>query len=93
MKKIHEHSKLLDIKEVEASDIISQQEFSSHELKRPDVILKRRKKSTDTNIRQVIVPEILRKAKVNINGSELSQLSMTGSITGYQIRLMIMVEC
>lgn len=73
-KKIRELSKLLEITEVEASDIISQRESSSNELKRPDVILKRRKKSTDTNIKQVIVPEILRKANVDIKGRELSQL-------------------
>lgn len=73
-KKISELSELLDITESAASDIIDQQQASSHELKRPDIILKMRRKSTDTNIREVIVPEILLKANVDIHGNELSEL-------------------
>ncbi|HAA9071035.1 TPA: DEAD/DEAH box helicase family protein [Listeria monocytogenes] len=73
-KKINELIKLLNITETEASDIINTSASDSSELKRPDVILKRRKKSTDTNIRQVIVPEILVKANLDIEGSELKDL-------------------
>ena len=61
-------AELLNITESEATDIINQSDSGESELKRPDVILKRRKKSTDTNIRQVIVPEILIKANVSITG-------------------------
>lgn len=72
--KISELSKLLDITNDEASDILNRQSSNTNELKRPDVILKRRKKTTDTNIRQVIVPELLLSAGVEINGTELSGL-------------------
>ncbi|EFU05743.1 helicase C-terminal domain protein [Enterococcus faecalis TX0645] len=73
-KKIIELSKLLDITNDEASDILNRQSSNSNELKRPDVILKRRKQTTDTNIRQVIVPELLLIAGVSINGTELKTL-------------------
>lgn len=72
--KISELSKLLDITNDEASDILNRQSSNTNELKRPDVILKRRKKTTDTNIRQVIVPELLLSAGVEISGTELSDL-------------------
>lgn len=72
--KIYELAKLLNIPESEASDIIDQTDSSSNELKRPDVILKRRKKSTDANIRQVIVPELLLKAGAAIGETDLSNL-------------------
>lgn len=72
--KISELSKLLDITNDEASDILNRQTSNTNELKRPDVILKRRKKTTDTNIRQVIVPELLLSAGVEISGTELSDL-------------------
>ncbi|MEI5994122.1 DEAD/DEAH box helicase [Candidatus Enterococcus mansonii] len=73
-KKILDLSKLLNITKNEASDILNRQDSSSNELKRPDVILKRRKKTTDTNIRQVIVPELLLIAGVDISGKELKTL-------------------
>lgn len=72
--KIIELSKLLDITNDEASDILNRQKSNSSELKRPDVILKHRKKTTDTNIRQVIVPELLLSAGVEISGTELKDL-------------------
>ena len=72
--KITKLAELLNITESEATDIINQSDSGESELKRPDVILKRRKKSTDTNIRQVIVPEILIKANVSITGTELGSL-------------------
>lgn len=72
--KIIQLAELLSIPESQASDLINETDSDSNELKRPDVILKRRKKSTDTNIRQVIVPEILMEAKVDIKGTELVNL-------------------
>ncbi|KSU23180.1 DEAD/DEAH box helicase [Lactococcus lactis] len=74
--KIDNVAKALNITKEEASDIINERESDSNELKRPDVILKIRKKSTDSNIRQVIVPEILVEAKVDINGTELKDLAI-----------------
>lgn len=73
-KKIAELSKLLGITETDATSILDQQTSSENELKRPDIILKRRKKSTDTSIREVLVPELLLIADVSINGNELSML-------------------
>lgn len=75
-RKVEELVKILNITESEASDILEQQSGSNNELKRPDIILKRRKKSTDTNIREVLVPELLRLAGVPINGNELSTLAI-----------------
>lgn len=72
--KILELSKLLNITPAKASDIINESNSESSELKRPDIIFNRRKKFTDTNIKQVIVPEILIKANVNIKGTELESL-------------------
>lgn len=92
--KILELSKLLDITNDEASDILNRQKSNSSELKRPDVILKRRKKTTDTNIRQVIVPELLLSAGVEINGTELKELPILRVNTnGFQIELKIMAVC
>lgn len=72
--KARELSKLLSITQEEAFDIISERESDSNELKRPDVILKMRKKVTDKNIREVIVPEILTIASVETNGKELQDM-------------------
>lgn len=72
--KIVELSKLLGITETDALNIIEQQSSSGNELKRPDVILKRRKKATDTNIREVLVPELLLIANVSLHGNELASL-------------------
>jgi len=73
-RKIAELSKLLEITEEDASRIIEQQTSARSELKRPDVILKHRKKVTDTNIREVLVPELLLIANVAIGGNELASL-------------------
>lgn len=72
--KARELSNLLSITQEEALDIISERESDSNELKRPDVILKMRKKVTDKNIREVIVPEILTIASVETNGKELQDM-------------------
>lgn len=72
--KARELSKLLSITQEEAFDIISERESDSNELKRPDVILKMRKKVTDKNIREVIVPEILTIASVETSGKELQDM-------------------
>jgi len=72
--KARELSKLLNVTQAEAFDIINETESDSNELKRPDVILKMRKKSTAKNIREVIVPEILTRANVDIKGTELQTM-------------------
>ena len=82
-KKIAELSKILNISETDASSILEQQTSSENTLKRPDIILKRRKKSTDTNIREVLVPELLALANVPINGNELSNLPIFRGIYGW----------
>lgn len=73
-RKIRELANLLEITELDASHIIDQQSVTNSELKRPDVILKHRKKLTDTNIREVLVPELLLIANVPTNGKELETL-------------------
>lgn len=70
-KKKLELIKLLNISEDRAEQILAQQESSSSEFKRPDIILKQRKKVTDNNIKQVIVPELLVVAGLDNNGDEL----------------------
>ncbi|WP_285121816.1 DEAD/DEAH box helicase [Lactococcus petauri] len=72
--KARDLSKLLSITQAEAFDIIDERESESNELKRPDVILKIRKKSTDKSIKEIIVPEILTLANVDTNGNELQSM-------------------
>lgn len=63
--------KLLNISEDRAEQILEQQESSTSQFKRPDIILKQRKKVTDNNIRQVIVPELLVAAGLDNKSNDL----------------------
>lgn len=74
--KKNELIKLLGISDERAEQILEQQESSTSEYKRPDIILKQRKKLTDSNIRQVIVPELLVAAGLDINGKELKEFKV-----------------
>lgn len=62
--------KLLGISADSAEQILEQQESTTSEYKRPDIILKQRKKLTDSNIKEAIVPELLVAANLDINGDE-----------------------
>lgn len=73
-KKIRDLSEILNITHNEASDILDKQSGDNNEFKRPDVLLKRRKKTTDSHIREVMVPELINLAKVDIKGDELKNL-------------------
>ena len=68
--------KLLGISEERAEQILEQQESDSSQYKRPDLILKQRKKLTDSNIRESIVPELLIAAQLDINGNELENFKI-----------------
>jgi len=68
--------KLLGISEERAEQILEQQESSTSQYKRPDLILKQRKKLTDSNIRESIVPELLVTAELDINGNELKDFKV-----------------
>lgn len=68
--------KLLGITEERAEQILEQQESSESQYKRPDIILKQRKKLTDSNIRESIVPELLVAAELDINGNELKDFKV-----------------
>lgn len=68
--------KLLGITKENAEEILEKQESDSSQYKRPDLILKQRKKLTDKNIREVIVPELLVVAELDIKGNELKNLKI-----------------
>lgn len=75
-KKKQDLIKLLNISEDRAEQILKQQESDTSQYKRPDIILKQRKKVTDNNIRQVIVPELLIASNLDINGNELKDFKV-----------------
>lgn len=75
-RKKEELIKLLNISEERAEQILEQQESDSSQFKRPDIILKQRKKLTDSNIRESIVPELLVVAQLDINGNELENFKI-----------------
>ena len=75
-RKREELIKLLGISEERAEQILEQQESDSSQYKRPDLILKQRKKLTDSNIRESIVPELLIAAQLDINGNELENFKI-----------------
>lgn len=75
-KKKQELIKLLNISEERAEQILEEEESSESKYKRPDIILKQRKKVTDNNIRQVIVPELLVAANLDIDGNELKNFKI-----------------
>lgn len=72
--KIKQLTAILNVTEEQASSIIDQQQGSESELKRPDLILKQRQKTTDKRIREQIVPEILSKYNLSLNGIEILTL-------------------
>lgn len=75
-RKKKELTKLLGISEENAEQILEQQESSSSQYKRPDIILKQRKKLADSNIRGSIVPELLVVAHLDISGNELKDFKI-----------------
>lgn len=75
-KKKEELIKLLNISEDRAEQILEQQESESSQYKRPDIILKQRKKLTDKNIKESIVTELLIEAQLDINGDELKSFKI-----------------
>ncbi|OYP41965.1 superfamily II DNA or RNA helicase [Lachnotalea glycerini] len=68
--------KLLEISDEQAEQILEQQYSDSSQYKRPDIILKQRNKLTDRNIREVIVPELLVAAELDIKGEELKSFQI-----------------
>lgn len=72
--KISKIKETLKVSEKEAVSIVDESEESDNTLKRPDLILKTRKKSTNKNIQEQIVPELLRVSGLDIHGEELKHL-------------------
>lgn len=74
--KIDKLIEILGVTEKQASDIIDSQDGESSSLKRPDLILKQRQKTTDKTIREQIVPELLIKYDLDLKGAELRILPL-----------------
>lgn len=72
--KIKDISEILGITDSEASNIVDAQNSEYSEIKRPDILRKVRKQTTDGNIKEVIVPELLSLAGADIKGNDLSKL-------------------
>src|SRR5690625_4193141 len=72
--KIAKIKETLKISESEAATIVDESEGSENILKRPDLILKTRKKLTNKNIQEQIIPELLRVSGLDIHGDELKDL-------------------
>lgn len=75
-KKIQDLISILHVSHDQAVTIIDSSESGNSEIKRPDLLLKSRQKTTDNEIRQVLVPELLLLANVGIEGTELATLSL-----------------
>lgn len=72
--KIRELANILNISHDAASDILDNQSGNNNEFKRPDVLLKIRRRTTNSHITEVIVPELISLANVDIKGDEFKDL-------------------
>ncbi|MGM0293125.1 DEAD/DEAH box helicase [Enterococcus sp. AZ062] len=72
--KINQLISILNVTESQAESIIDEQETQESEFKRPDLLLKQRKKTTYAMITQQIVPEILNRHGLELQGDEILNL-------------------
>lgn len=74
--KIKEISKILNVSRQEAAKIVDSQNASDELIKRPDLVLKQRKRTTDKNIKEQLVPELLTKHGFSLKGNNLGNLEI-----------------